>query len=119
MGWSRIASAILGIALLAFAGTALFSTSAADGVACGSVVSPRLASIEKSVDFARFVAGQLGETPGRLTHGADQALHDCRSELANHRAFTIGTGGGGVLLLVGPAAITALRRRARRDNPEG
>jgi hypothetical protein len=103
----------LGIALLAFAGTALFSTAAADGIACGSVVSPQLASIEQSIDFARFVAGQIDEPPEQLTHGAEQALHACRSELAERRAVTIGTGSGGLLLLLGPFAVTALRRHAK------
>lgn len=111
MGWSRIASAILGIALLAFAGTALFSTAAADGIACGSVVSPQLATIEQSIAFARSVAVQIDEPPEQLTHGPEQALRDCRSELDGRRAVTIGAGGAGGLLLLGPVAVGALRRR--------
>ncbi|HEX7354499.1 MAG TPA: hypothetical protein VF288_06655 [Mycobacteriales bacterium] len=115
MGLLRIVTAVLGLALLAFAGTALFSSAAADGVSCGSVVSPRLANIEESIRFAHFVAGAIGEPPQRLAAAGERALHDCRNTLADRRYTTIGTGAGGVALLIGPPAVTWLRSRRRSD----
>lgn len=115
MGWQRIAAAVVGIALLALAGTALFSTAAAGGISCGSVVSPRLASIQQSVDFAHFVAAQTHEPPEQLARAGEQALHDCRAGLTDRRITTVAAGAVGVALLLGPFAVGAVRGRRPGD----